>query len=357
MITENELKNEENNDKTIVFKKTQDNIPLNDDATKIEFSKTKKSYGNEETTFESKINSDQKEQTQTEIDGDQIKKVETKDKGISRGIFAAGVTGAAVSGVGAGVVFSDDIKGVFEAISSDVAENSDTIPEVKEELPAGEIHLNFSDANGLYEISLVDSLGDGQVDTLNMEAQLVDGSTVQFSASGTILDHLFNHNISDLATGQDYLAHCCGHVFEGFTPESLGGIDYQIQYGDTLSEIAAAHGTSVAHIMELNPNIDNPNVIFAGDHLIIPDNDNISNPYEGWNPQWSNSQDYEYLVDNTTIGDPISNDFEEMDWQSFEDQPIDDYSDYLSSENFEDYGSIDSYLNSDNDFSSLDFLI
>lgn len=47
-------------------------------------------------------------------------------------------------------------------------------------------------------------------------------------------------------------------------------MDYQIQAGDTLSSIAAKHGTSVAALLAANPNISNANAIRAGAALSIP---------------------------------------------------------------------------------------
>lgn len=46
-------------------------------------------------------------------------------------------------------------------------------------------------------------------------------------------------------------------------------IVYTIQHGDTLSRIAAMHGTTVQIIVELN-NITNKNKIRAGHKLLIP---------------------------------------------------------------------------------------
>ena len=45
---------------------------------------------------------------------------------------------------------------------------------------------------------------------------------------------------------------------------------YQIQSGDTLSEIAAELGVSVEDMMSLNPQITDPNMIIAGDMLNVP---------------------------------------------------------------------------------------
>ena len=44
---------------------------------------------------------------------------------------------------------------------------------------------------------------------------------------------------------------------------------YTIQSGDTLSGIAAKFGTSIANLMALNPQIKNPNLIYAGKTIRI----------------------------------------------------------------------------------------
>ena len=42
---------------------------------------------------------------------------------------------------------------------------------------------------------------------------------------------------------------------------------YNVSWGDTLSQIAARSGTSIQALQALNPQITNPNLIFAGDSL------------------------------------------------------------------------------------------
>jgi len=45
---------------------------------------------------------------------------------------------------------------------------------------------------------------------------------------------------------------------------------YTIQKGDTLSQLAQKHGTTVAELMKLNPQIKDPNKIYAGEGLTLP---------------------------------------------------------------------------------------
>jgi LysM repeat protein len=45
---------------------------------------------------------------------------------------------------------------------------------------------------------------------------------------------------------------------------------YQIRSGDTLSGIAARYRTTVAALMQANPQIHNANLIYAGQKLNVP---------------------------------------------------------------------------------------
>ena len=56
-------------------------------------------------------------------------------------------------------------------------------------------------------------------------------------------------------------------------PQSLnvgGGRQHTIQHGDTLSKIAKQNGVSLSSLRAANPQINNPNVIYAGDRISIP---------------------------------------------------------------------------------------
>ncbi|MCF7898840.1 MAG: LysM peptidoglycan-binding domain-containing protein [Candidatus Pacebacteria bacterium] len=48
--------------------------------------------------------------------------------------------------------------------------------------------------------------------------------------------------------------------------------DYTVSKGDTLSSIAKRNNTTINKLMELNPNIKNPNLIYAGKTLTLPEN-------------------------------------------------------------------------------------
>lgn len=51
------------------------------------------------------------------------------------------------------------------------------------------------------------------------------------------------------------------------SPQTSGMNAYTIAKGDTLSSLAARNNTSVQNLMNLNPNIKNPNMIYAGSNL------------------------------------------------------------------------------------------
>lgn len=58
----------------------------------------------------------------------------------------------------------------------------------------------------------------------------------------------------------------------GAAPAPVAGLRYQIQSGDTLSTIAATHGTTVAVLTTVN-HISNPDRIYAGEWLTLPATD------------------------------------------------------------------------------------
>ena len=51
---------------------------------------------------------------------------------------------------------------------------------------------------------------------------------------------------------------------------AVGGATHNIAWGDTLSGLAARFGTSVDALMAANSKISNPDLIYAGDSLVIP---------------------------------------------------------------------------------------
>jgi LysM repeat protein len=342
-------------------------------------------------------------------------------KGIHPGILAAGIGAAAVGGVAAGTAYSDEIKdGLGISDSEDTvhtAQVNQSSNGIASAAPTEAVDSHTADINNssnthahslastdhnphndvthhghddVYRVAAEDHGYESDVESIRVEAELVDGSHVEYTASGPILDSIMMDNDTQYAQGNDYIQAANNGSLEGNGPSSGEVHDYEIKYGDTLSELAAEHNTSVARIMELNPHLENPNIIMAGEHIVLPENDHISNPYDGWQAEWSqtpqhdvhphaveithgnmeedfnmeeeyNTEEYyqegDYLEaeeisfdDNGTSGE-----FESMDWESFEDQPMDDYSSHLEHTDFNAYDDPNAYLDQSNDIDSSEF--
>mgnify|MGYP003352267314 CR=1 FL=1 len=120
-----------------------------------------------------------------------------------------------------------------------------------------------------------------------------------------------------------------------------------------MSELAQANHTTVAHIMELNPHIENPNVIYAGDNIVIPTGDHASNPYAGWNPEWSQS----------TVEQIHDQEIHHVDHDSIPNSDFDGgFGDEVSPEQIsDDQGGYDSFpeetYNNDSDGSSYEIVV
>jgi len=319
---------------------------------------------------------------------------DAKDKkSISPGMAAGGAALSGVAGVALGAGFSEQIKAAFASpISEEEANSTDDIPAVEEtdaseesaiaadetnttigvpvsdETPVEEVssssveelpplpelepdnshRMEFSvtDAEGnVISVSFLDIDGDGQIENQTMEFQLVDGTSIYYSESGNSLEPLFSQNFQ-LAGANDYID--CG--FCGVQDVNMmDSFLYQIQPGDTLSEIAAANNTSIAHLMELNPQISNPNMILAGHNLIVPEGDN-SNPYEGWDQGYESPlvADGSYFVDE--IEEASTGYFETIDWQSYYDSPVENpYTSELAQMDFETLETPQSYYETEYD--------
>lgn len=387
MSDQNKQQNENEQDKTIIFNSGADRKKsLQDDQTKIEQTKPTGGESGASASASSTTNEPPKESGSASAGptaADLKSASKEENKGVSAGLFAAGVAGAAAAGVAAGTVFSDEIKGVFEASTYDAPESpeeeiqdatelateegddllNDEITNTAAEIDSvsdGASHLSyqFSDQNGVYEVTMIDQDSDGNMDTISGEAQMVDGSSVSFTAAGDTLHSFFANEQVELAEPNDYVSYCTNNVFEGFGPESLGADSYHIQPGDTLSEIAAAHNTSIGDLLALNPQITDANEIYAGSDLLIPIGDSDTNPYAGWTPNEA-EVGIEY-GEEVFIADLNSSsaqgEFDEMDWQSFEDQPVEEYSAAFSETDFAAMETPDSYLDYSNDFDSLGFI-
>jgi LysM repeat protein len=337
------------------------------------------------------------------------------DSKISPGLFAGGMAAAAAGGVAVGTIFSDDIKEIFTAENLDAIDSPETevqevnsgqaidgsahqsngnasnfhqtafhegelsnnsnIPSANHQFSSLEISTNDTDGN-TYSVSLLDFDGDGSIDSQTVNIQLVDGTSVTYTETGENLNPLFSE-ITQIAMPNDYQGQ---PGFVNFFPpenEFSPGNDsyvYEVQAGDTLSEIAEANNTSIAHIMELNPEIVNPHTIYTGDNLLIPENDNISNPYAGGvglDGNHNNNSDSNQLIISDDSNQPIISDdsmaegtldanYDEVDWASFSDdnasiENSSGYDEVFSQTDFDSIETPESYIDlTSNNFDNTD---
>lgn len=92
---------------------------------------------------------------------------------------------------------------------------------------------------------------------------------------GTTVDEIVNiNNIENpnLIYPGEVIRIVTNTSIEGDETRGTGDIIYTVQRGDTLSKIARAYNVSVNHIVELN-DISNPNLIFPGERLRITESD------------------------------------------------------------------------------------
>lgn len=385
MNNKQNLNSNQDDDKTIVFSssnKVQDidnsdkTVVSNDsDKTQIQSSPSISSDNTEKPIQDSNDSGDSSN-TSSKIDN--LKNMNKKSVTSSAAV-AAGVVGAGVAGAALGTIYSDEIKDVFpvggfDAPESPEAEAQTAITEnptnpindgevVGQGVNAGQTSNPTVDHSSTYEVSATDVDGntysvsfldidsDGIIDSQTANIHFVDGSSISYTETGENINPFFSNN-SGIASIQDF----------GGIPDFVEGTNsathiYEVQAGDTLSQIAADNNTSIANIMELNPEISDPDVIYAHQDIVIPNNDNISNPYEGG-----------IGLDNQSVvyGD-ISNDsnategnYDSLDWASFNDDPVvadnSDYDSALSQTDFDNYGSTDSYYEYGNDDVSSEFI-
>lgn len=281
---------------------------------------------------------------------DFLKETKTKPTTSTIAVGAASAVAAGIAGTAIGTVYSEDIKEVFASELSaeelSLAEQSLTSDkalvdsELSPENPDDLVNASNENQTNSFTVTLIDTDNDGLFDEQKIEFQLVDGITIPFFESGDSLNPSFIGSI-DLADNSDFP----DAQYTSFESTDLAdSIVYQIQPGDTLSEIAAANHTSIAHILELNPHISDPNVIMAGKDLVIPQGDNISNPYQDWNQD--SIADESYFVDEVT--ETPTNDYDTIDWEPYYEDSVDNtYSSELSSINFDEMEIPENYDNSD----------
>lgn len=360
-------------DKTKITNPTSSS-PENSEKTVVMSSNQNQGRPNQETTKVSESKSEPKIESNTDTQNDLGKAAKDfvanskNKKSVSSSMAAGGAAVSGVAGVALGVGFSEEIKGVFAKsiteeemgiigevpIAEAVSLEEEIIPPMEVEPPieleideSSKIEFSYEDAQGnIFSVSFIDIDGDGQIDNQTLKFELVDGTSISYSESGNALEPLFSGDFQ-LAEYTDYIS--AGYC----SPAQVGMMDsylYQIQPGDTLSEIAAANNTSIANIMELNPQISDPNMIFAGHNLIIPEGDNIGNPYENWGQVFDSQllAEESYFIEENEIAQ--SGEFASIDWESYYDSPVQNpYSVELAGIDFETMETPQSYYETDFD--------
>jgi LysM repeat protein len=265
---------------------------------------------------------------------------------------AAASVASGVAGVALGATYSEEIKEVVgnpfaadETLNAEevpLAEASPTVevdPVQVEPVDSGEevnldgmssLEISGIDQEGnVYSVSFLDIDGDGQSDIQTAEFQTVDGFTVTYTEFGNSLDSVFTNDLM-LAENTDYVD--CGYC--GFQEVSMmDSYLYEIQPGDTISEIAAANNTSVEHLMDLNPHISDPDLIYAGHNLIVPDGNSFEYPQNSESTMFI-AEEESYFMDE--VAEAPTGDFEAIDWESFYDNPVSNpYTNELEGMDFE----------------------
>ena len=297
-------------------------------------------------------------------------KTKSSSKGISTGAAIAGAAAAAAVGVTVGTVYAEEIKDGIErgkqvfAVTDEVTADGEdaTIidPEDVEPLDGNNDLLDavnsisgkITDEDGnVYAVSLEDFDGDGAFEVQEFDIQGMDGSNFHFASNGDGVDPMLS-GLMGIAGPADYVETGGFAIPASFVDQVPNIESYQIQPGDTLSEIAQSHQTSIANIMDLNPEITDPNKIQAGAQLILPTDDDINDPYQGLDNQWLHTGTNEFPanivsaegVDSTGMAwqdVPVeSASYEQVDWGSFEEEAASDsdYESLFTETNFDNMG-------------------
>jgi hypothetical protein len=126
---------------------------------------------------------------------------------------------------------------------------------------------------------------------------------------------------------------------------------YEIQAGDTLSEIALSNDTSVNDIMEVNPNIQDADLIYAGDEIIIPGGEMPENTIDAT----TLAENYNTIEQDV---ESVVTDYDVIDWSS-ETEVVgqietSNYEEELANTDFDNFNSADNF-DFDSDFTNTNF--
>lgn len=235
---------------------------------------------------------------------------------------------AGIGGVVGGAIDGELVEAVFTGDEDAQAGEVDDAVEPN----VGHIEsISFSGSNGeVFTVTTFDGNGDGQVDVQAIELSLEDGSSATYVEMGDYLDQFVQASEEFVAVADQIQANL--HELNSLEVEA-----YEIQPGDTLSELAALHGTTVSDIMELNPQLSDENVIVAGEFLELPNDgaDSIS-PIDDWEPD----EEIEMLEQEFVAPDleGPQGDYASIEWSEFSEaeEPMDGpYQESLNQIDFE----------------------
>lgn len=92
-----------------------------------------------------------------------------------------------------------------------------------------------------------------------------------------------NDQTGGFASGDGGTAVTGSSVADALNKSTAGPAQYTVKTGDTLTEIAAAHGMSVGRLEQLNPQIKNPDMIFPGQSIKLGDSSNNTGGFPSGN--------------------------------------------------------------------------
>jgi len=188
----------------------------------------------------------------------------------------------------------------------------------------------------------------GLNDLEDADAEWVEASPSDFLEFGELLPY-FLVDSSGFATSEEMAE---ASLLPVLNIQFMQAESYHIVPGDTLSEIALAHGTSVETLMGLNPHIEDPNLIYAGTDLIVPQHSESQDvPAEVLEVELTDHSDFQQS--EIDVEEHSDGDFEPIEWEQFEPHESADYQDALDQMDFNDFEPPASYI--DDGFGEVDW--
>lgn len=185
---------------------------------------------------------------------------------LALGVMAAGTV--LLGGVGAVAMVTDEQPRteVSSEASQDSGDDQDPSPDSSQE--AGETSSSQDSASSDHEGDLEHSGDDEQgSSTHGPEADDQEDASAESPSGRHVADAPIDAPGSSTTTPGQQPRHLAD---TGPSADELAyGAAYRIRWGDTLSEIAVASGTSTEHLAQIN-GIADPDLIYAGDQLMIP---------------------------------------------------------------------------------------